>query len=286
MSKFRRYFSITSFISMVVAAILLAAFYRWIALNDLLELGERHNVSLTQAFSNSLWPQFSLFLTRTVSLSGDEIRTHHDTAELRKAVLAQMRGLSVLKIKIYDLTGRTVFSTEARQIGEDKSSNPGFLTARSGKVASELTHRNTFSAFEGEVENRDLIGSYIPIRRGDPTAPIEAVFELYYDVTPLLQKTQRTQWVLLPGVLVILGLLYCVLYFVISRVQRALKQALDENGELVEVLGQRVAKLTAAEARLGALHEISQTIYESTDLNLMMNRILEKTLAVMGFEIG
>ena len=85
MFNFRRHFSITSFISMVVVAVLLAAFYRWIALNDLVELGERHNVALTQAFSNSLWPQFSLFLTRTVSLSSDEIRTHHDTAELRKA---------------------------------------------------------------------------------------------------------------------------------------------------------------------------------------------------------
>ena len=291
MSNFRRYFSITSLISMVVVAVLLGAFYRWIALNDLLELGERHNVALTQAFSNSLWPQFSLFLRRTVSLSGDEIRTHHDTAELRKAVLAQMRGLSELKIKIYNLTGRTVFSTEARQIGEDKSNNAGFLSARSGKVASELTHRNTFSAFEGEVENRDLIGSYIPIRRGGPTAAIEAVLELYYDVTPLVQKTQRTQWVLLSGVLPILGLLYCVLYFVTSRfvtsrVQRALKRALVEKDELAEVLGQRVAKLTAAEARLGSLHEINQAILESTDLNIMMNRILEKTFDVMGFEIG
>ena len=281
MSNFRRYFSITSFISMVVAAILLAAFYRWIALNDLLELGERHNVALTQAFSNSLWPQFSLLLTRTVSLSGDEIRTHHDTAELRKAVLAQMRGLSVLKIKIYDLTGRTVFSTEARQIGEDKSSNAGFLSARAGKVASELTHRNTFSAFEGEVDNRDLIASYIPIRRGDPTAPIEAVFELYYDVTPLLQKTQRTQWVLLPGVFLILGFLYCVLYFVISRVQRALKQALVEKGELVEVLGQRVAKLRAAEARLLALSGVNVAITSTLDLRSVLTTLLETIDAVL-----
>jgi len=281
MSNFRRYFSITGFISMVGAAILLVAFYRWIALNDLLELGERHNVALTQAFSNSLWPQFSLFLTRTVNLSGDEIRTHNDTAELRKAVLAQMRGLSVLKIKLYDLTGRTVFSTEARQIGEDKSSNAGFLSARSGKVASELTHRNTFSASEGEVENRDLIGSYVPVRRGDPKAPIEAVFELYYDVTPLLQKTQRTQWVLLPGVLVILGSLYCVLYFVKSRAQRALTQALVEKGELAEVLGQRVAKLTAAEARLLALSDVNVAITSTLDLRSVLTTLLETIDAVL-----
>ncbi len=281
MSNSRRYLSITGVISMVGAAILLAAFYRWIALNDLLELGERHNVALTQAFSNSLWPQFSLFLTRTVGLSGDEIRTHHNTAELRKAVLAQMRGLSVLKIKLYDLTGRTVFSTEARQIGEDKSSNAGFLSARSGKVASELTHRSTFSAFEGEVENRDLISSYVPIRRGEPTAPIEAVFELYYDVTPLLRKTQRTQWVLLPGVLVILSCLYCVLYFVKSRAQRALTQALVEKGELAEVLEQRVAKLTAAEARLLALRDVNVAITSTLDLHSVLTMLLETIDAVL-----
>lgn len=62
-----------------------------------------------------------------------------------------MRGVEVLKVKIYDLSGLTAFSTEAAQIGDDKSGNAGFLSARRGHVVSELSHRDTFSAFEQEI---------------------------------------------------------------------------------------------------------------------------------------
>jgi hypothetical protein len=69
----------------------------------------------------------------------------------------------VVKIKVYNLEGVTVFSTELAQIGESKLDNAGFLAARSGVVASELTHRETFSAFEQEISDRDVFSSYVPI---------------------------------------------------------------------------------------------------------------------------
>ena len=103
-----------------------------------------------------------------------------------------MRGLSVAKIKVYDLSGRTVYSSEARQIGEDKRTNAGFLTARSGRAASEISHRDTFSAFEQTIVDRDLLSSYVPIVAGSP-GRIVGVFEVYDDITPMLQQIARTQ---------------------------------------------------------------------------------------------
>ena len=136
MFRLLRYFSVTSLVAFVIVAALLTVFYRRTALNDLIEIEESKNVALTHAFANSLWPDFAPFLTSVAGLSGDELRAHPGTHRLHQAVLALTKGLSVVKVKIYNLEGRTVFSSEVRQIGEDKSSNAGFLAARSGRVAS------------------------------------------------------------------------------------------------------------------------------------------------------
>lgn len=219
-----RYFSTTSLIAFVIVTGLLGFFYRLSAMSDLIEVGESKNVALTKAFSNSLWPQFAPFLTSSAGLSGDELRAHPEIARLRQAVLEQMDGLSVVKVKIYNLEGLTVFSTEEGQIGEDKSSNAGFQAALSGRVASELTHRDTFSAFEGLIEDRDVFSSYVPIQQGPLAGQVEGVFEVYDDVTPLLQRIERTQRNVVIGVTLILTSLYVVLFFIVRHADKIIQR--------------------------------------------------------------
>lgn len=249
MFKLLRYFSITSLVSVGIVAALLAWVYRYVALGDLKEMGERHNVALARAFSNQVWPILESFLSSTSELDDQALRNHPVTARLHQHVLAQMRGLSVHKIKIYDLSGRTVFSTDAEQIGEDKSTNLGYLSARGGKAASDLIHRDTFNAFEEVIENRDLLPSYIPIRRGGADGPVEAVFELYYDVTELLKKLERTQRELILGVVLLLGLLYGVLYFIVRYADKVMKLQETERKRTEQVMIEREVAVRALAKR-------------------------------------
>jgi signal transduction histidine kinase len=240
MFKLRKFFSIISAIVLLVATMLLAATYRHVTVNQLIDHGERSNTALAGALANSIWPQFSTHLTSMSGLTGDELRAHPKTEQLHRIVLAQLRGLSVVKIKIYDITGLTVFSTEASQIGDDKSKNPGFLSANSGEIASELTHRDTFSAFEQVIEDRDVLASYVPIRGAD--GKIQGVFELYGDVTPLLRKINRVQFTIIVSSIAIFGALYLILYLVVFHADKILKRQhkdlFESQQELAKINGE------------------------------------------------
>jgi len=79
-----RYFTTTSLIVFILVAILLGSYYRSTAVNNLLQLGEDKNISLTQAFANSLWPVYAPFLNSTVGLNGEALRDRPEIALLRR----------------------------------------------------------------------------------------------------------------------------------------------------------------------------------------------------------
>jgi len=279
MFRLVRYFSITSLVVIVAAAALLGIVYQQNALSGLIELGEHNNVALTRVLSNSLWPRFSSHLASASQLSTVELKIHAETTRLREAVLEDTRGLSVVKVKIYSLDGRTIFSSEPKQIGEDKSRNSGFLSARAGRAASELTHRDTFSAFEQTIEERDLLSSYIPVKRSGSDA-VEAVFEVYDDVTPQLEQIASTQYRLVALVVAILCALYGALFLIVKRADRvirhqedALKRNVEELREARDGLESRVRERTQAlaEANCGLQTEIVERLRTERELHVAMD---------------
>ncbi len=268
-----RYFVATSAVVFILMAALLGGFYGWLARSHLATLGEKNNVALTQAFANAVWPQFAPFLTASAHLSAEELRAHPESARLRRAVLDHMAGLAVVKVKIYTLDGRTVFSTQPSQIGEDKSANAGWQAARHGVVASEMTHRDTFSAFEAVVEDLDVLSSYVPLQHGASPQTVEGVFEIYSDMTPLLLDIKHTQRYVILGVTLGLGLLYACLYGIVGRAdrlirrqhvaltteitarQRAEQHVRQHNEQLEQAVRERTAELATAKEAAEAANQ-------------------------------
>ena len=189
------------------------------ARKNLVTAQETANVHLTQLFANALWESdFAPLVNRVQSISLDrcramaektapgpaadvrqecfaelglKIRSLPGFTALDRRAIAAMRNSNVFKIKVFDLRGFTVYSSDHRNIGEDKAANAGWRSAVTGKAASELTHRNQFSTFEGIVEHRDLLSSYIPMRRHG-SQEVVGVFEIYADVTPMLEQIKTS----------------------------------------------------------------------------------------------
>lgn len=194
------------------------------ARKSLLAIHEAGNVNITRLFANSLWEkEFAPFSAAASQISVEHCREIADIpdpkddkkkiappekkacfSEVGKKIMALPRfkeinakvydlvnKSSVFKIKVFDLRGITVYSSEHAQIGEDKSFNAGWKSAMNGKPNSELTRRGKFSAFEGVVENRDLISSYMPMAQPG-TDTIVGVFEIYSDVTGFVAQMAET----------------------------------------------------------------------------------------------
>ena len=219
-SKFKllNHFSIASAISFFITLIFLGSFYRRQSLKELVASGERTNVALAQVIANSIWTQYAPYLKSSPSIGAEQLRDRPQTALLDKAITKEVRGLSVVKVQIYDLTGKTIFSTDRTQIGLDKSNSPGFKTARSGQVLTQLDHRDVFQAISGQnLSDRQILSSYVPIYSGDDKSKIKGVFELYSDVTPLIEQISQNKRNVVSGTTLIFLLLYLVLFLIIRR---------------------------------------------------------------------
>jgi signal transduction histidine kinase len=217
-----RYFTLTSLIAFAIVAAVLGAVYRHLSIDGLVRTQEDANVNITRILANELWAaDFGPFVRAMAGRSVAELRAAPQVAGLHAKVLALMRGSSVFKVKVYDLNGMTLYSTELKQIGEDKSANSGVIAAARGGTLSELVHRNAFSALEREVLDRDLIQSYIPAYE---EGRISGVFEVYSDATLPLREIGRKQWLVAAAVVALLATLYGALFFVINRAQGIIRR--------------------------------------------------------------
>lgn len=245
-----RNFSIVSLSGFALTTGLLSAFYRQQAKRDLVISVEESNVAITQVFSNTLWPEYGPFLSTTHNMSVEELAASNTINQLNEDVVAQLKDLTVLKVKVYDLQGRTVFSTEASQIGDDKSKSSGFIAAKTGQVVSQLGHRDTFKALQSTLENRSLLSSYIPIYGSGAENEVEGVFEVYTDVTPLLSRIRQTQRNIGLGSFLLLSVLYAILLLFVRRADQLLTQRYQELQSSESRYRQQGIKLKTALADL------------------------------------
>lgn len=307
-----------------------------VARRDLLAVNEQGNVNLTRLFSNALWaseitPYFAeigsvdfapcrampdvvdaqdkLHATPEKKAcfkeAGAKLQTLKSFAPLHARVLEAMQGSTIFKIKVYDLSGITVYSTELAQVGEDKSGNGGWKSAaRDGKAISELSFRDKFSALQGVVENRDLIASYLPVI--EPSSQkIVGVFEVYADVTPFLgqikatssefkqvaktnqarlaeqaaanhlqvQSSSNQQLAIVAG---LLALLYVVLLSIVRRAQTVIERQARESDATKQRLAQSEKMTSLGQMVAGVAHQLNTPLAFSKNNVLMSIQALDQ----------
>lgn len=278
-----RYFSIASLISMIVTTALLGTLNHKIEKEQLIDIGQNNHDALTQAVANALLPQFRHLVESAEGLDSDTLRLHPEVIALRPQVLNVLKNTRVIKLKFYDLNGRTVYSTDLSQIGKDYSQNPGFISAAQGQTLSELTHRKTFSATDGELENLDVISSYVAMR-ANKTAPIEGVMEVYSEVTDWVARTEMQARIVTLATILAFSFLYSVLYVIVRRADRMIRNQYEQlNKSELEL---RIAAI-AFENQLGmvitdtegVIQRVNQSFSAATDYSA--DEVIGQTLRIL-----
>jgi signal transduction histidine kinase len=176
-----------------------------------------------------------------------------------------MQDRTVVRVKIFNRHGVVVFSTKPSQIGDDQNPNEGFNIAINGGIGNSLIYRDTFNSFDGATEEDNLMQTYIPIR-GSPAEPIHGVFELYTDVNGLVLQTERTEFVIMAGAILILSALYVVLVLIVRHANTTIKlqqRTIRERTETLELLSAQMLKSEESHKKKIAfeLHEgLAQTL--------------------------
>ena len=239
--RLTRYFSVLSLVLIVLAGAALGLSARQQATLQMTKMAQGHNEAMSQVFLNELWPHFSDFVQASPARSTAELNTRANALNLPARTAVLMRNSNIIKVKVYNRDGLTVFSSDPTQMGENKHDNPGFLSALGGQTVSALVHRNQFDSFEGSRADLDIVSSYLPMRDG---GQILGVIELYQDVTPHVQQLNR---VLVQVVLVgaaVMTLLYLVQLVVVRYAQGILHRQETELRESNRELDARVAERT------------------------------------------
>lgn len=110
-----------------------------------------------------------------------------DIPTLDRNLRAFLHSFSIAKIKIYDIEGRIIYSTDSKILGRVDTTNKRLELALSGKNDSHLESKNKVLDLAGEqLFDADFVETYVPIR--NETGRVVGCFEVYVKVAQYRQE--------------------------------------------------------------------------------------------------
>ncbi|AFY37641.1 integral membrane sensor signal transduction histidine kinase [[Leptolyngbya] sp. PCC 7376] len=234
-----RYFSMTSFVVLLVAAGLLSWIYQSRAKQDLKQFGEAANVEITKTLYQANEEDIITFIEAATSLSDTELLIDPVSQKIAQDLDFYLNALDITKIKFFEASGRTIFSTDSTQVGQDKAKYEGFQKAIKGEVFSSLKNHDPLLHLAGwNNQDKVLHSSYIPLYaspsgNADNTiindqGKIIGVLEIYRDVTPHAQAIARSQARISTSIAVSFIFLYAGLFLIIRRADKIIQNQQDK----------------------------------------------------------
>lgn len=214
-----RQFSIVSLTCIIIIAVILGLLYRFIAINQLTQQVSNANIHLTEIIANTVLADAKELLSKNrIPTTHWPILKISRANRLDKVIKKLSNHQAITKIKLFNLDGHILFSTQKDEIGTSDHINDNFLSAKRGEPSTERKFKKQLIGLDGKtiLLNRELVSSYIPLRNTE-TGEVIGVFEMYTDATNEINEIQKTEYVVHGAVTLLLFSLYLFLSFYIRK---------------------------------------------------------------------
>ena len=222
---------VASFLILGAAATILSHFITRNALENIAVVAQDTALSLNRLFGNAIWPRYAGFVAVAHEWETTSLALHPATLALLSDAEVLTAGTRVVKFKIYNPDGLTVFSSRPEEIGSYKYNSPGLQAALSGQVISALEHRARFAGARGDLTDIHVVQSYMPVRTAF-AGPTVAVLEVYTDVSDTYAAVQGNIREAVVIVLTVFVVAFLLIVFVTYRTEREIEARRQENSEL------------------------------------------------------
>ena len=222
MFSYLRYFSIFSFILVLIAAYFVGAYFKAVASEDLRELVEKDTEALAQGYINSVWKTEYNVLENLYMQDIKEWQNYSDFVLFANKTRNYFKDIPVVEFMLYTPQGEYILSKYDKNAGSRQFRDKGaYISLRkTGEPLSEILWNQEFSQTNGEITNGTLVRVYVPIVPDErikviidqDVKALEGIIELYYDVSPQWRKLQNFHLISMLGIVVIFLILIAVSY--------------------------------------------------------------------------
>ena len=216
-----RRFSITSVAAMLVTAAILIFLYRQDQFAEHEEISAQNNEKTAAYLVHALDDRINALVVASNGFNAQALQPNPEIGLFADALEKVNAHDIILKLKIYNLSGTTIFSTVRDEIG-GTSQHPEILAkALSGEVAHHMEFRDTFLGTTGERHDIHISSVYLPLVHAGKHI---GVFEIYADVSPFYKHISANTVRIPLLVFSVFAALYAALFFFLRRTDRAIAE--------------------------------------------------------------
>lgn len=252
MFTYLRYFSIVSFLLVLIAAIFVGAYFRSVTATNIIKPTiEKSNMSTAQFIAQNVWEKNKDHIDQFWNQPSYEWRQNPYFLQFAKDMFLYIKNmpLSVVKVSLYTVTGEKFFSSNPYEITTEptwfqntnvtESQQTGFQQARSGVVQSHILTHSAYRNRDGMLVKGTLIRTFVPIALDYQVTKdvgngnsVKAVMEVFYEINHAWDYLTYFQIISTSAIILVFAILYSALFYTSGRAEKIIEKQHEANIEL------------------------------------------------------